>query len=233
MRHAILQRLGTSAFGRRRVLRARLSRAGRLAFTGAILLCGGVGTQARPVQAHSTAALPEAPALRAGTEARPVAAWTDFCARHPGECAVNVREPARIALTPSVRAMLDSVNHRVNARIRPITDMAHWGVVDRWDFPDDGTGDCEDFQLLKRRMLVARGLPRRALRMTVVIDDLGEGHAVLMVRTDRGDLILDNKTDAILSAQGTGYSFIKREGQDGLAWVTLNGGESPVATANR
>jgi predicted transglutaminase-like cysteine proteinase len=106
-------------------------------------------------------------------------------------------------------------------------------VVDRWDFPDDGTGDCEDFQLLKRRMLVGRGLPRRALRMTVVIDDIGEGHAVLMVRTDRGDLILDNKTNAILSAQGTGYAFVKREGQDGLAWVTLNGGDSPVATANR
>ena len=29
--------------------------------------------------------------------------------------------------------------------------------------------------------------------MTVVIDEQGEGHAVLMVRTDRGDFILDNK----------------------------------------
>ena len=55
-------------------------------------------------------------------------------------------------------------------------------------------GDCEDFQLLKRRMLVERGLSRRAMRMTVVIDELGEGHAVLTVRTDRGDYILDNKT---------------------------------------
>ncbi len=61
-----------------------------------------------------------------------------------------------------------------------------------------------------------RGLPRRALRMTVVIDDIGEAHAVLMVRTDRGDLILDNKTNAVLSAPNTGYTYIKREGQDGL-----------------
>ena len=69
--------------------------------------------------------------------------------------------------------------------------------------------------------------------MTVVIDDIGEGHAVLMVRTDKGDLILDNKTTAILSAPRTGYTYVKREGQDGMAWVSLNGVASPVATANR
>ncbi|KQP06106.1 MAG: transglutaminase-like cysteine peptidase [Methylobacterium sp.] len=228
MRHAILHSLGGPATGGADTLRKRLCRAARLSLVGAILLLGGAGIEARPV-----AALPDAPAIGEGANARPVAAWNDFCARYPRECAVDAREPARITLTPAIRATLDSVNRRVNERIRPITDMAHWGVVDRWDFPDDGAGDCEDFQLLKRRMLVERGLPRRALRMTVVIDDIGEGHAVLMVRTDRGDLILDNKTNAILSGPRTGYTFIKREGQDGLAWVTLNGGASPVATANR
>ena len=54
-----------------------------------------------------------------------------------------------------------------------------------------------------------------------------------MVRTDRGDLILDNKTNAVLAWQRTGYTFIKREGQDGRAWVTLNNGASPITTANR
>ena len=37
------------------------------------------------------------------------------------------------------------------------------------------------------------------MRMTVAIDDRREGHAVLMVRTDRGDFILDNKTDAVVA----------------------------------
>jgi predicted transglutaminase-like cysteine proteinase len=151
----------------------------------------------------------------------------------PAECAVDTTEPAVIALDPALWRTIASVNRRVNARIRPITDQAHWGVVDRWEYPDDGFGDCEDFQLLKRRMLVERGLPRRALRMTVVIDDIGEGHAVLMVRTTRGDLILDNKTNVVLPAARTGYTFVKREGQESRAWVALNGGASPVATANR
>ena len=117
--------------------------------------------------------------------------------------------------------MLVTVNRAVNKRIKPITDLKHWGVIDRWDFPDDGWGDCEDYQLLKRKLLVERGLPRRAMRMTVVQDDKGEGHAVLMVRTDRGDFILDNQRAAILPWKRTGYVFVKREGQASQAWVSL------------
>ena len=77
------------------------------------------------------------------------------------------------------------------------------------------------------------GLPRRALRMTVVIDERGDGHAVLMVRTDRGDFILDNKHQSVLPWHQTGYVYIKREGQDGRAWASLGGAVSPVTTANR
>ena len=199
------------------------------AVVAAMLLLGGATTQAR-----TASTLPQdGTAAEQGAPARPVAAWNEFCVRYPAECTVNPAEPALIPLTPALWRTLTVVNRRINARIKPITDMAHWGVVDRWDFPDDGLGDCEDIQLLKRRILVERRLPRRALLMTVVIDDIGEGHAVLMVRTDRGDLILDNKTNAVLPWERTGYSFVKREGQDGRAWVSLNNGASPVTTANR
>ena len=164
---------------------------------------------------------------------RAIAGWTDFCARTPQECAVDTAEPSADPAHRGGVADVASVNRRVNARIRPITDQAHWGVVDRWDFPDDGFGDCEDYQLLKRRMLVERGLPRRALLMTVVIDETNEGHAVLTVRTDRGDFILDNKTDAIRSWRRTGYSFIKRAGQDGPAWVSLEGKDGAASRDRR
>jgi predicted transglutaminase-like cysteine proteinase len=69
---------------------------------------------------------------------------------------------------------------------------------------EHGYGDCEDYQLLKRRKLVEAGYPHRALRMTVVIDEEGAGHAVMMVRTNRGDFILDNKRNAILPWHKTG-----------------------------
>ncbi|MBX9933894.1 MAG: transglutaminase-like cysteine peptidase [Methylobacterium sp.] len=224
MRHAGLQNV--EACGAPVV--QRLARAIQISLVGSILLLGGASAQQEP-----SVAPPEASVIEENGSAKPVAAWTVMCGRYPAECGVDLSQPVTIALNPAVWRTLTSVNRRVNARIKPITDIAHWGIVDRWDFPDDGFGDCEDFQLLKRRMLIERGIPRRALRMTVVIDDIGEGHAVLMVRTNRGDLILDNKTNAILSGPRTGYTFVKREGQHGMAWVALNGGASPVTTANR
>lgn len=232
MRHALLDDLGRITGARPDIAGALPRQARRIAgslLVGTILMLGGAATQAR-----SGPSMPEAGSpAETGATVRPVAAWNAFCARLPAECTVDTTQPAKIPMTAALWKTLSTVNRRVNTRIKPITDQAHWGVVDRWDYPDDGFGDCEDYQLLKRRMLVERGLPRRALLMTVVIDEIGEGHAVLMVRTDRGDFILDNKTNAVLSWRDTGYAFIKREGQDSMKWVSLEGGDAPVATANR
>jgi predicted transglutaminase-like cysteine proteinase len=177
------------------------------------------------------------PALSVGLEqvgdARPISAWTDFCRRNPEECSIAPDEPERITMTPQIWRTLLSVNKKVNAQIKPMTDIKHWGTVDRWDLPSDGYGDCEDYQLLKRKILAESGLSRRAMRMTVVIDELREGHAVLMIRTDHGDFILDNKTNTVLPWGETGYVFVKREGDNGTSWASLGGVASPVATATR
>ena len=165
--------------------------------------------------------------------ARPVPAWRIFCEQHPLDCTVEADEPETVKLTRAVWQQIVAVNARVNGAVRPLGDETHWGVVDSWDYPSDGFGDCEDYQLLKRKLLVEAGLPRRALRMTVVIDEKREGHAVLMVRTDQGEFVLDNKTRAIRRWFETGYVFVKREGQDGPIWVSLGGATSPMVTANR
>jgi predicted transglutaminase-like cysteine proteinase len=190
----------------------------------------GVG----PAGAQTLAALPSPTASAAtGNEARPVLGWVKFCERHPRECEIDTTEPATITLTSRIWQTVISTNRRVNGAIKATTDQDHWGVPDSWDIPTDGMGDCEDYQLLKRKLLADAGLPRRAMRITVVIDDKGEGHAVLMVRTDRGDFILDNKINSVLPWHQTGYIYVKREGQNGAAWVSLGGATSPVVTANR
>lgn len=190
---------------------------------------------ASAVQAQTLASLPSSsnPIASMGT-AKPLQGWTKFCETHPAECAVDVSEAEVIELTPQIWKTIVSVNQNVNTTIQAVTDQDHFGVVDVWGFPDDGRGDCEDFQLLKRRILAEKGLPRRAMRMTVVIDELGEGHAVLVVRTNRGDYILDNKTSSVLPWSRTGYVYIKRESQDVVGWVSLGGiTTSPTTTANR
>ena len=87
------------------------------------------------------------------------------------------------------------VNKWVNETIKPITDMDHWGVIEKWSLPTDGYGDCEDYVLLKRKMLIDAGWPREALLITVVRDKKGEGHAVLTVKTDKGEFVLDNQNE--------------------------------------
>jgi len=189
---------------------------------------------AQPSQSQTLASLPQAsiPAAKVG-EARPIAAWTEFCRNYASECTLDTSEPAEITLTPKIWQAITNTNRRVNANIKPVTDQEHWGLPDRWDLAEDGSGDCEDYQLLKRKLLADAGLPRRAMRMTVVIDEKNEGHAVLMVRTDRGDFVLDNKTDSVTPWFQTGYVFVKRESQDATSWVSLGGAISPTVTANR
>ena len=207
----------------------------RIAHKASILIAavGLVAFAGKGVHAQVLASLPTvtSPAEMAG-RTRPIQAWTTFCERNPQECAVDLNEPRTVVLTRQAWQTIVAVNAKVNAEVRPLTDEDHWGLADIWSLPTDGYGDCEDYQLLKRKLLADKGLPRRAMRMTVVIDNNGDGHAVLMVRTDRGDLILDNKRNEVLRWDQTGYTFVKREGQSSPEWVSLGGLIAPTSTAN-
>lgn len=188
---------------------------------------------ATSAQAQQYATLPErVTPLESVGGAHPIPAWRVFCERHPIECAVDPREARHIELTPQAWELLTRVNREVNAGIIAMTDSEQWGVADSWDFPRTGYGDCEDYQLLKRRRLADAGLPRRAMRMNVVLDTRNEGHAVLEIKTDRGIFILDNVTDAVLPWDETPYVYIKREGRDDTRWVSLGGvAASPTIVA--
>lgn len=181
-----------------------------------------------------TAGVPVAslPAAASG-DARAPYAWNDLCRRTPAECRVDLREPEIVEMTPKLWKTILAVNTRVNREIEAITDEDHWGVVDRWDLPTDGKGDCEDFALLKRKRLAEAGVPRRAMVMTVVIDEENAGHAVMMIRTDRGDFILDNKRNAVLPWSQTGYVYVKRESQMRTGWTSLGGAQTSTVASVR
>ncbi len=191
----------------------------------------GFGAGAAAAQSASVpmASLPAA----SGGDARAPFAWVDFCRKYASECRVNTAEPERVELTPKLWRQIVALNHKINREIDPVTDMEHWGVVDRWDMAEDGRGDCEEYVLVKRKKLAEAGIPRRAMLVTVVIDEENQGHAVLMIRTDRGDFILDNKRNSVLTWQQTGYVYVKREAQDRVAWTSLGGVAGPTTTAAR
>jgi predicted transglutaminase-like cysteine proteinase len=167
-----------------------------------------------------------------GETSRPPIGWIEFCNEYPKECATKPSAPRDVVLSPRAWKDLVRVNKWVNDAIKPVTDLEHWGVVEKWSYPDDGRGDCEDYVLLKRRMLMQAGWPREALLITVVRDKKGEGHAVLTVKTDKGDFVLDNQEESILLWSDTGYRFVKRQSQaDPNVWVALGDPRPATATA--
>lgn len=167
-----------------------------------------------------------------GEATRAPIGYVEFCAETPADCAAAATEPRDIVLTKTAWKDLVRVNDWVNATIKPMTDQDHWGVVEKWSYPTDGYGDCEDYVLLKRKMLLDAGWPREALLITVVRDKQGDGHAVLTVRTNKGEFVLDNQNEQVLPWTETGYRFVKRQSQsDPNAWVSLGVNHPAVATA--
>ncbi|TIR82306.1 MAG: transglutaminase, partial [Mesorhizobium sp.] len=120
------------------------------------------------------------------------------CHRRPNECKVPALQPANVKLTAQNMRTLKRINQKANRAIKPVSNYDHWGtMMDHWDYPVDGKGDCKIYALYKRKLLMEAGFPRQALLMTVVRDLNNEGHTILTVKTDKGDLVLDNLVDEV------------------------------------
>jgi predicted transglutaminase-like cysteine proteinase len=182
-------------------------------------------------QVASTSLTPPAPQpfMRVYGPSTPPYGFVRFCEGHLEDCA-----PQRIGdvrFDPSAARMeeLDRINRSVNAMITPDTDQEIYGVSEFWTYPVD-RGDCEDYALLKQKLLVERGWPKSSLLLTVVRDEKGEGHAVLTARTSEGDFVLDNKVDDIKMWSDTGYYYVMRQSYlDPQVWVSLDANDRRVA----
>src|SRR5262245_6901989 len=102
----------------------------------------------------SAAANDQALFISVGEVTRPPIGWVEFCLELPRECEVAPTAPRDVVLAPKAWKELVRINRWVNENIQPMTDLEHYGVVEKWAYPDDGYGDCEDYVLLKRRMLM-------------------------------------------------------------------------------
>ena len=182
----------------------------------------------------SESSLPKSTFAAVGDSTSVPYGWVDFCGRRPEECSLGKLRPLDVRLTKASWSDLNRVNKRVNDAIEPMTNLAHWGTtLDHWDYPVDGKGDCKVYALYKRKLLIEAGFPRQALLMTVVRDLDGEGHAILTVKTDRGEFVLDNLTDEIRPWDANGYTYLKRQAQDDPnVWLDLGGvhGDAEIAT---
>lgn len=155
----------------------------------------------------------------------------EFCQRRPSDC--QPTEMVRnVTLDENLWRELQEVNNHYNISITPVSDRDLYGVDEFWTYPTNGYGDCEDYALGKRSTLIERGWPASTLLLAVATQPNGDGHAVLMVRTDRGDMILDNQEGLIKVWTDTPYTYLKRQSQAHAGqWVDILEGSGVTVTA--
>lgn len=99
--------------------------------------------------------------------------------------------------------MVNRVNALMNSK-RYVSDSNNYGQTDYWATPVEffqRGGDCEDYAIAKYTALRMLGVPENRLRIAIVQDmQKNIPHAVLIVYTDQGAMVLDNQIKSTVSA---------------------------------
>jgi predicted transglutaminase-like cysteine proteinase len=96
------------------------------------------------------------------------------------------------------RARIGVINRAINMAIEPMSDMAQWGVPDKWSAPLETftthKGDCEDYAIAKYVALIEAGIAADDVKLMIVHNTAAhEDHAVTAARLDGAWIILDNR----------------------------------------
>ncbi|CAO4152987.1 transglutaminase-like cysteine peptidase [Methylorubrum aminovorans] len=151
------------------------------------------------------AALPPASGTIKGERVLAPMAFIRFCMHRPDECVRDADD--RIGSNDATLADLVFVNLQVNHGIWPQRKGMESGVK-TWEIAPR-VGDSDDYAVTKRHALLRRGYPAGALLLAVVETNWGGGHLVLIVRTDRGDYVLDNFTLSVRPWTAKSHRWIK------------------------
>lgn len=173
-----------------------------------------------------------APMTTGGLTSQPIGHF-EFCKNNPAECSIRPRDDGPEHMTGDLWQELGAINLTINKAVKPMNDLDMYGKDEVWSYPD-GAGDCEDYVLEKRRELAAKGISLSNLLITVVRKPDGEGHAVLTVRTDKGDFILDNLSDSVKVWSETEYRYLKRQSSVNTGrWVSIREGQTTLVGSVR
>jgi predicted transglutaminase-like cysteine proteinase len=104
----------------------------------------------------------------------------------------------------SGRGRIGVINRAINLTIQPMSDMAQWGVPDRWSPPLEtfatGRGDCEDYAIAKYVALTEAGIAAADVKLVIVRNTaVRQDHAVTAVRLDDDWIMLDNRWLTLIS----------------------------------
>jgi len=134
-------------------------------------------------------------------------------------------EANRPAVTPQLLSVLSQVNDHVNRRTMSRSDQQIFGVPDYWALPFANRagpmGDCEDFALQKRQLLIEQKIAPSALSIAIVKIGADNIHAVLLVDTDDGLFVLDSLSPRIIEARAARYEWLEHQvSGEAFHWVS-------------
>lgn len=136
-------------------------------------------------------------------------AHVKFCISNPDQCGRR-NGPRSVEYSRAVKAKITEINRNVNSSILPVLDAPGKEV---WEM-DSAQGACNDYAVTKRKRLIDGGIPSSAVRLAVAKTASGEGHAVVVVRTSEGDMVLDNRTNSVVRWDQTDLRWIKIQASD-------------------
>lgn len=120
------------------------------------------------------------------------------------------------------RARVGHINRAVNLSIRPISDLARFGIADRWASPSEtlqaGGGDCEDYAILKFLILREAGFADSELKLLIVRQPGSRtDHAVLAAKIEGEWLLLDNRRFSLVRLVDSSYRVLAQLQADPIA----------------
>ena len=131
-------------------------------------------------------------------------------------------------------ARLAAINRYINS-FSYRDDTKNWGELDYWAAPGEffaRGGDCEDYAIAKYYSLKLLGFPTDQMRIVVLNDDYRRiAHAVLEVSLGDRQVVLDNRSDSILSWRDVSHYRPIYSVNEATYW--LHAGGNPAADSSR
>ena len=136
---------------------------------------------------------------------------------------------------------LTLVNKSVNSQITYNEDIVTYRKADYWASAQEtlrrGWGDCEDYAILKYKLLLKLGVPAKSMSL-VVLKDTSRNlyHAVLAISTSKGNFILDNVRDVVYQDAQIAHYQPLYSFSDNRSWIhgkpAKKGGATPLTMAH-
>lgn len=117
--------------------------------------------------------------------------------------------------------LAERINSDVNASVKYKTDLEQYSTPEFW-VEADTLGDCEDYALLKRQVLLKSDFRPKDLHLACCWVETGEYHCVLLCRTDKGWFVLDNRHALPMIPKSLKYAWDKALDEVDGKWYALS-----------